>query len=364
MRKLLLTLIMLVTCTTMLVAAVGPQPTAVIMLKFAEDPVEHCDTAYAADIVFNQYSNWLLTESRGQEWLTGGPNVLGWWTLPHETSYYCAVGAGYCNNYNLLLDADDLAVAHGYGTHWGRKLTVLYVNNNTYPGISGDGGVVWSVCPVPPSTSPMYLMRHEGGHAQGLPHDNAWTCSDADVGEDYVNVIYQNTATCKWAEYGDKYDPMGFSATPGTHYALKYQSDLGWRSPNNVKVATVGETVILTRADITTTAIQEVQIYLAPEYYYTLEYWVDNGVLIRLRAPRGTGRGLLSLINNTGPNAWEHDSAITFTNPFVDPYRHINISLISATSTSATLSITSQPVVTPPPITQPPPTHGRKKGNR
>jgi len=366
MKKLVIcTIILRILSAIPSIAAVGPQPTAVVLLKFADHSEEPCSPANAATLVFNQYSQWLQAESRGQEWLTGGP-AWGWWTLPHNLSYYCPAGSGSCLNYSLLLDADALAVAHGYSEHWNRRLTVLYLNTDGFTGTSGDAQIVWAPCPELTGAQATYILRHEGGHAQGLPHANSWTCTDADVGEDYVNVIYQNTLTCKWSEYGDKYDPMGFAAGPLTHYALKYQTDLGWRSAANIKTTTASESVTLARADATTPFTQEVRIPIpsVPDYFYSLEYWVDNGVLIRFNSPRGSG--ILSLVNNTWPNAWEYSSAVTAANPFYDPYRHISVQLISSTSTSATLTInmaaTSAPLPPPPPT--PPPTHGHKKGNR
>lgn len=333
-------------------AAVGPQQTEVVLLKFSDHPEEPCTTSYMQDMVYTQYSNYLLAESHGQEWLTGS-NVWSF-DLPHDSYYYCQIGGavpGNCNTQTILNDARTLTSP--YFDISAQDLTILYIPS--LGGGNGGGKVVWADCFN--NSADLYILIHEGGHAQGLMHGNAWSCPGVDVGEDFVHAPFTANAGCVWSEYGDPFTPMGFN-THQTHYSIWEQALLGWKQPSNTRLVETSSVVTITRSDLSTPSVQEIRIPLTPDgsYYYTLEYKPEVGVLIRLKFDYLFGPDFTAIVNGTYPDPWNHPLAITPTNPFHDPYRLIGVHLLSSDSMTATLDISFNSG-----SSEPPPTHGRKK---
>lgn len=342
-------------------AAVGPQPTEVMLLQFADHPEEPCTAAYAGDLVFNKYNTWLQNESHGKEWLTGDAanNVWGWITLPHDSSYYCQIGGAnpsQCNTQIILADAYPLMDARFDRTL--TKFVILYVT--AFGGGAGGGGYIFGDCSFTLGPA-MAILIHEGGHAHQLWHAATWSCPSRDVGEDYVHLL---NGGCLAGHYGDTYDPMGnvsndLVVQATQHYSTWNRDQLGWQQAGNIQVVSTAALATLTRADISTYAVQEIRIPLSTDgrYLYTLEYRNGIGALIRLvQNPPTDFSAKTYLVNGVYPDPWNHPTAITLTNPFYDPYRSIYVQMISSDTTSANLAISfSEPSVNPPPP------HGRKK---
>jgi len=381
--RFLVALLVLSCATVCTLAGVGGQPTEVVLLKFPDFPQEPYTPAYAGDLVFNWYSNWLQTESRGMEWLEGDPavNVRGWWTLPHPATYYCQYvwpeGVGLCNSQLLEHDIGEM-VAPYFNIY--SKLVILYFN--IYPGGEGGGhevdgmvrGIMIAGCwPLGPARM---LLIHEGGHAHGLAHAGFWDCPTEDVGLDYLTLT-NGGCTTDIHGYGDIYDPMGTSSNDVVtqltlHFSTYMRSLLGWPQPSNIKIVTPTVTATLTRADIQTSEVQEVRIPFPNDsrFFYTLEYRSNIGVLIRMNnPPDSTGNPTAYvaaetvLLNGTMIDPTHYvDPVINALNPFYDAYRQIAVSLVSLDSTHATVSIGTQlPVVVEPPL---PPRHGHGRKKR
>lgn len=337
-------------------AAVGPQPTQVVLLHFTDHPEEPCTLSYMTEMVYTQYSNYLQTESRGQEWLVG--SEIHNFTLPHDSFYYCEIGGdvpGNCNSQLILQDARTLTAP--YFEIYDQALTVLYLP--ALGGGLGGGGVVYTDCFNNAADLP--ILIHEGGHAQGLMHSGSWSCPGADTGEDFAHVI-DSTGGCAWSYYGDPYTPMGFNTT-ATHYSVWEQDLLGWKRASNIQTAELSATYALIRSDIDTLGVQDIRIPLNPEgtFYYTLEYKQGVGVLVRLKISYPFGPDFTGIVNGVYPDPWNHPLAITSTNPFIDPYHGIQVYLMASNSTYATLNIVTQ---AGPGGDVPPPRRGRKKNDR
>ena len=97
--------------------------------------------------------------------------------------------------------------------------------------------------PNPGSTREEYLYQltrtaiHEEGHAWGLGHSNAWSCTQGGV-----RVTWGDT--CRSAKYGDLFDQMGDNSDPGRAgwFCAPKLHALGWLSgmrtvPDNATVA-------------------------------------------------------------------------------------------------------------------------------
>ena len=329
MRKLILALA--VAC----LAAVGPQATQVVMVKFAGHPEEPCTFAYTGNLVYGQYSDWLWNESHEQEWLTG-TDVWGWWALPHDTFYYCQVGGQFPVNCNSqLINQDVRTLSAPYFDMSAQDLVVIYIPS--FGGGKGGGGIVYADCFNNPSD--LYTLKHEGGHAQGLMHSGSWSCPSADVGEDYLHAI-DSTDGCLWSIYGDSFSIMGFNIN-AQHYSVWEQDLLGWKQPSNIQYVGQNGAFTLLRSDIATTGVQDIRIPISLDggYYYTIEYNPDVGVLVRLKVAYAFGPDFTGILNGTYPDPWNHPQAITFANPFYDPYRRIEVSLVASDANSATISI-------------------------
>lgn len=318
-------------------AFVGPQHTEVSLAKFSDHPEEPCTLAYMGDLVFNQYSNYLISESHNQEWIDAG-NVWKW-ELPHDTYYYCQIGGQYpslCNAEMILNDVKALAAP--YFDMSAQDLNVVYI-----PSYGGGGGRVRTIiADCNNSSNDIYTLIHEGGHAQGLLHSGSWSCPNLDVGEDYVNAL-DNTNGCAWAIYGDPFSPMGFS-TSARHFSTFEREFLGWLPASNIKLVEQSGNVTLSRLDLGVVGTQDVRIPLSADgaYFYTIEYRDGTGVLIRFKISYPYGPDFTGIVNGTHPDPWNHPIAITSTNPFIDPFRGIQVHLISTTATTATINVTTQ----------------------
>ena len=333
-------------------AAVGQKSTEIVLLKFSDRPEEPVTRAFVSDVVFNQYADWLLAESRGVSWVEPG-QVWGWWTLPHPASHYCSISPGgvvlNCNGLYIMDDARPLMLPHFDPASKG--LVVLLIN--AYPGGAGGRNIVWAG-----KTIDLRMMAHEGGHAEKnwLMHSGSWLCPAGDVPQDLTNV-YTNPE-CTWNQYGDTFDIMGSPAPccpfESLHFNTNHRDMLEWQQPSNISVVTSSVTTTLTRADIPTPSVQEIRIPVFQEapfresdgqYYYSIEYRAGIGVLVRLRAPYAYAlAGSHTLLLN-GDYSWDPDPhwslfpAVTASNPFSDPYRGISVQLVSSNPTSATVAI-------------------------
>ena len=318
-------------------AAVGPQATEVVLLKFADHPEEPCTAAFARDVVYGQYADWLRAESRGQEWITGS-EVWGWQALPHDQAYYCppaimsletiapvadpevtvANPDGTFTPCNRSLFNDGIAAAATHFDVYSKQL-IVFVYNAVIGANTGAPSVFTGCSPDRVGLS-LATMQHEGGHAQAerLLHASGWTCPAGDVGPSLADLT---AGGCRVDEYGDRFDPMGGAGIqPDQHYSTRLRDRLGWQKPLNIRAVYSTGTATVTRADVQTDAVQEVRVYPPHEtaHFYSLEYRAGAGVMARLaRDPSGSEETFL--VNRGRP--------ITTGEPLEDPYRNLTISV-------------------------------------
>lgn len=322
------------------VAAVGPQATEVVLLKFADHPNEEpCTAAFAADVVYREYGDWLLAESRGREWVTGS-DVWGWLTLPHELAHYrCPIGSAgpAISSCSADLYSDAAAATRPY-FDWRTKQLVVFVYNVGVGAATGSP-FVHTTCGAPAGYAQLNLpvLKHEGGHAQAerLFHSGGLSCPGADVGPSLEDLL---AGGCWWGTYSDRFDPMGSGVNDG-HYSTYMRGRLDWLEPSNIQTVNATAIVEIQRADIDSPLVQETRVHLGwaagfptYEYFYTLEYRPAVGVLVRLRGCAMCPGTEAFVVNGGQP--------ITTSDRFIDPYRGVTISLLSEDGETATLQVT------------------------
>lgn len=341
-------------------AAVGAQATEIVFFNFPDQtPNPACTSALALDVIYTQYGGWLATESNGLESLSAG-SVWGPLTLPRNLSAYgmqTNSGGAVIGTGTELLKDDSKALISGLFDYHTKQLVVFVYTTGTGAGTGVP--IVMVGCGSISNYMNLHTMAHEGGHAQaeGLQHAAGITCPSVDVPRDFGTLMAPPPASpyytqpgpgCSWL--ADHYEIMsGLGGTTGvSHYAAHFYGRLGWLQASNVQVLTGDSTAVaITRIDVSTTDVQEVQIPIDTLHYYTVDYRPSFGALIRVRcivtSNTAAGPQCLWLDSNealllNSKNGF-NDGAITAANPFFDPYRGIRITFISADGTTAHLQV-------------------------
>lgn len=338
----------------------GPWHVDVLLLNFPDAPGYGCTSQEMADLM-TAYGSWLAAESRGHETLDMGTIESD--TMPHPlASYNCPIGTtGHpaitaCQG-GFYDDVGNILFAHwGPSVFDGTRGKVIVFGGGAVGAGTLSPYIYTGGCHCDPGTACMDLtsLQHEGGHAQveRLAHAGDWTCqSGEDIGQDLTSVT---TNGCASRGYGDPYNVMGAKDNniPAVlHFSTFMRDRLHWTVPSNIAYLDAPGVVTLHRADAETTDVQEVRINMGmppqtscvpiPDQpcsgglFYSLEYRPDvGGVLIRYRGnyDSGIGAGTETFIVN-------QKVPITAADPFIDPYRLIEIDLLSSTPQQATIEL-------------------------
>lgn len=334
-------------------AAIGPQSTQVMLLKFPDRSEEPCTAPFMADVIFNQLNSWIQTESHGLASYPGSiANVWGWMDLPHPSTFYCTpCGSTLCDCNVQQIRTDAMALSVGKFV-WADQDWVALIANVFLGQSLAIGDCYTATCyePEVPTNKRINLQIavHEGaGHCGGgLAHAGQLYWADGrDIGSRYDEVhILDDGGT--WVQYGSNVDPMGEvredldAEWAKVHFSMPYMRRLGWKQASNLLTLTASDTVTLTDMRIASSAVQEVRIPLPSvgdgyTYAYSIEYRPDVGVLINRNQDKDISNvhGVQTINGQTWP------PIITAANPFSDQYRHIVVRLISSNPTTATISV-------------------------
>lgn len=330
----------------------GDQKTAVLLVNFQDNQTQPYTVSQANTIVFGDSNNFFKENSSQQTWLSG--NVFGWLTLPINQS---------CNPDIVAAYAIQTATAAGIDlAQYPRRIYVMPKNSAcTWSGVGSVGGS--------PSSSwlngALYrkVVTHEMGHNLGLWHSHSLDCGAATLG-----------SSCNRSEYGDGFDTMGGGVV---HYNAFQKERLGWlnynQSPAIATVESGSTTVTLAPYAAAGSGIKALKVLkgvdatTGQKSWYYVEFrqplgfdsdisrfpWAVNGVLVRTGTDNsGDTSDLLDLTPNSSATDDISDSPLTVGKTFTDSGSGVSISLLSASSSGATVSVATggqtpvQPVCT------------------
>ena len=255
----------------------GNQPYISILCKFADNPDEPKPLAYFQEMYSSDYPrlDHYWRELSFGEINVSGSRAVGWYTLPHEQSYYVRDwdGDGDTEPNAGLLQEDCTGVADPdvyFPDFVGVNL--LFNDSIGVVGLGGRGrldrdgvGKIYGITWEPPyGFSHLSVMEHEMGHSFGLPH------SSGDYGYVYDNVWDNMSDTlCEGNE-----DPQNGCLG---HHTISYHKDkLGWipESQKAVFLPATAQTVTLERLALPRTdnhKMVQIPIQGSDTHFYTVE---------------------------------------------------------------------------------------------
>lgn len=315
----------------------GAQSTLVILVNFQDNPVQPYTTAVAQDVVFNQTSQFHYENSYHQTWLTGA--VRGWYTIA-ANSADCDINAIY----SLARQA-----AQADGVNLANYSRFIYA----FPQSSGCGW--WGLGTVGGNPSHAWIngdlqlrvVAHETGHNLGLYHSHSLECGSVTIG-----------GSCSSIEYGDTVDVMG---TSSGHINAFQKEWLGWLNyGSSPPIVTAVESGVYTLDAYETAASNPKAVKILkstdPTTGYRDWYYVEyrqavgfdsylsgntnvvNGVVIHTGSESSmNSSNLLDLTPAT--SSW-NDPALGVGQSFQDPDSGVTLTLLSADTAGATISVT------------------------
>ncbi len=184
-------------------------------------------------------------------------------------------------------------------------------------------------------------IAHELGHAFGLVHAHAYSCTSG-------GIKVPISTTCTVADYGD-YVMMG--ATTSYHFNNIYKNKLGFFSASNISTITASGTYTIEPIETNTAGVQALKIARSAVSgdYYWLEfrqpYGFDNFSTsspyvngINIRVEHFTQSYLLDV---TTPNLTSFtDAPLAVGQVFTDVASGVSVKTVSISSTSATVQVT------------------------
>jgi hypothetical protein len=249
-----------------------------------------------------------------------------------------------CNFTTIGSLADSAAAANGYTAS--NYNFVVYV----FPSLSSCGWAGLGYVGAPRKAwingyNRTQVYAHEMGHNFGLLHAASLSCTGTPIA----------SSGCSSAEYGDPFDTMGNQRA--MHFNAAQKNILGWFAPSAVKTHTTGTaTYVLTPISLAGGSLYAVNVPAASNRKYWIEYrqpigfdspisaYPNLGALVHIAYPFQTicsncadDTELLDMTPATGSL---NDAVLPVNNTFTDSSNGFTLSVLSATSTALTVSVT------------------------
>ena len=315
----------------------GAQKTLVLLVNFQDNPSQPYTTAYAQDVVFNTTSNFHYENSYQQTWLTG--DVRGWFTLPMSGAtcdfnaiYFAARQAATnsginLSNYNRFIYAFPQTNSCGW---WGLGT------------VGGNPSHAWIN-----GSLQLRVVGHETGHNLGLYHSHALECGSVTI----------TSTGCSSIEYGDTVDIMGTSAGHYNAYQKEWLGWLGYGASPPLTTATTDGVYTIDNYETLGSNPKAVKIFKsanantgARDWYY-IEHRqaigfdgafagnpnIVSGVIVHSGSEASADTSYL--LDMTPATASWFDPALGVGQTFQDPDSGVTISVLSADSAGATISV-------------------------
>ncbi len=348
----------------------GPRTTVVGLFKFpdvADEPITVADTN---TMIFTDLNNWLLDASRGHTSLSDfdpefseSGRAVAYGVMPHPITHYCPnpfdIGGGVvvwgsCAIDRLRNDAVNVLAAVAGVYAWDFDVKLFAFSHALAPTSGAANFSTFGVFPGPTNQFRIGVIGHEMGHDTGIYHANSWYCSDRDVAENLDNAFGGNP-TCSLTAYGGQ-TVMGGGILEDKFSAFEAEV-AGWLSSfEGPNFTSCGVATAHLKPLYGTISPRELRVALEKNnvgtrafWFYSLDYHPEDGVRIWLK-PHGRNY-IASFINPHNYSDGDHlqvnnwgsavsSSAITPTNQFYDPYRHITIEVTAMSTDDATVRIT------------------------
>lgn len=322
--------------------ATGEHRVLVMLVNFADDPLEPYSRAQAQSVVFDTTNDFIRENSYQQTWLIG--DIAGWYTIP--------LASTQCDLFAIASHAKSAASAAGFDLAAYQHYVYAFPRGScTGLGVGTLGGNpsdAWIIDELD-----LKVLSHELGHNLGLHHAHALDCGTTVLG-----------TNCTVFEYGDRIDTMGNVAAG--HYNAFHKDLLGWFGSGAAPVVTEVQAdgvYTLEPLELSGTARGALAIRksadptTAEETWYYVEYRrpvgfdgflstnenVLNGVIVHTGSPSNvTSSHQLDMTPGSGLQNWSDwsDPALEVGESFHDPDAGVTITPLSVSPTAAEVSVT------------------------
>lgn len=315
----------------------GAQKTLVLLINFQDNTSQPYTKDFAADVVFNTTSNFHYENSYQQTWLEG--EVHGWYTLP--------MSGATCDFNTMYFKAREAAAADGIDLSKFKRFIYAFPQTGScgWWGLGTVGGAPSSHAWINGSLQ-LRVVAHETGHNLGLYHSHALECGSATIG-----------GSCSSIEYGDTIDVMGGS----TAHINTFQKEwLGWLNyGSSPPITTTNEDGVFSIDAYESLGSNSKAVKILkstnPSTGYHDWYYVEYRQAIGFDSYLSTNSNVVSgvlihtgsestadssyLLDLTPATSSWFDPALSVGQSFQDPESGLTITLMSADSSGASISV-------------------------
>jgi hypothetical protein len=281
-------------------------------------------------------------------------DVFGWVTIPYNNTGCSTMYSTWANAAEAQLQSQGVDLS-GYNI----KTYVFPSASCGWSGLAyvgGDPSRSWV------NGTSIGTITHEVGHNLGSHHASSWSCT-----ENGVRVAVSADANCVLGEYGDPYDVMGNAG--GMRHMNNYHKgvslySLNWLLPQNTQTIdrNTAPDGVYTIAPIEqlSSGVQSLRIPrnisggTVQDYYYlefrqpfgfdqSISSNVTNGVTVRI-APNYNVTTRSKIVDATPGTSSFTDAPLAVGKTFVDPYKTINVTTLSADPNGAQVRVSFGPL--------------------